>query len=238
MSRLAAILLLVALAGCESTQSKSARLERAAQSAKHETGLSITREASEIAVEGTTLLQTDAGAATVVELVNRSKGSLVALPIGIAVRDAGGKSVYANDAPGLDASLVQVPALAPGEKLGWVNDQVTLAEPGKAVEARVGVGAKPGPAELPVMEISDLKTETDAGGSLAIVGTVANRSQVAQKRLVVFAVARKGGRIVAAGRAIVDELAAGKSTHFSAFPIGDPAGARLSAAAPPTVVTP
>ncbi len=238
MRRVAAMLLVVALAGCESTQSKSARLQRAAKSAKHEKGLSITREASEIAVEGTTILQTDAGAATVVELVNRSKSSLVALPIGVAVRDAGGKSVYANDTPGLDASLVQVPALAAGEKLAWVNDQVALTEPGKAVEARVGTGAKPGPADLPQMEIAGLKTETDAGGSLAIIGTVANRSKVAQKRLVVFVVARKAGRVVAAGRAIVDELAAGKSTHFSAFPIGDPAGAKLSASAPPTVVTP
>ena len=154
------------------------------------------------------------------------------------VRDGAGKSVYANDTPGLDASLVQVPALAAGEKLAWVNDQITLAEPGKDAVARIGTGAKPGPAELPEMEITGLKTETDAAGSLSIIGNVANRSTVAQKRLIVFAVARKAGKVVAAGRAIVEELAPGKSTHFSAFPIGDPRGAELSAAAPPTVVTP
>ena len=32
--------------------------------------------------------------------------------------------------------------------------------------------------------------------------------------------------------------AAGKTARFSAFPIGDPDGAELSAAAPPTVVAP
>ena len=42
--------------------------------------------------------------------------------------------------------------------------------------------------------------------------------------------------VVAAGRAIVEKLAPGKSAHFSTFPIGDPAGAELSASAPPTVV--
>ncbi len=88
------------------------------------------------------------------------------------------------------------------------------------------------------MAVSGLKVTGDASGSLSIVGTVANQSTVAQKRLVVFVVARKAGKVVAAGRAIVDQLAPGKSTQFSVFPIGDPHGAELSAAAPPTVVTP
>ena len=69
------------------------------------------------------------------------------------------------------------------------------------------------------------------------IGNVANRSAVEQRRLVVFAVARKGDRVVAAGRAIVERLAPGKSAHFTAFLIGDPRGAELSAAAPPTVVS-
>ena len=43
---------------------------------------------------------------------------------------------------------------------------------------------------------------------------------------------------MAAGRAIVEKLAPGKSATFTAFLIGDATGAELSAAAPPTVVTP
>ena len=237
MRLVAGALLILALAGCESTQAKSARLERSAQKAKHEKGLVITRDAREVQVEGATLLQQDGSAATVVELHNRSTRSLVALPIGLTVRDGTGKSVYANDTPGLDASLVQIPALAPGQRLAWVNDQITLPAPGKDAVARVGAGGKPGPAQLPQMEVTDLKVTTDAGGSVSVVGNVANRSSIAQKRLIVFVVARKGERVVAAGRAIVENLPAGKSTNFSAFPIGDPHGAKLSAAAPPTVVT-
>jgi hypothetical protein len=233
-----ALLVVVALAGCESTQTKSARLERAAKSAKKEKGLQVKQAASEIAIEKSTLLQDgNGGVATVVEMRNQSAASLVALPIAVNVRDAAGKSVYSNDAPGLDASLVSVPALAAGENLFWVNDQVTVSAPGKDVEAKVGVGGKPGPATLPQMEITGLKATQDAAGSLSVVGDVTNRSQVAQKRLVVFVVGRKAGKIVSAGRAIVDQLAPGKTTHFSAFPIGDPQGAELSASAPPTVVT-
>jgi hypothetical protein len=228
----------LALAGCESTQAKSARLEKSAQAAKVEKGLVVSKDAAEIEVRSSTVLQDANGAAIVVELHNGSAGALLSLPISTTVEDAGHQPIYTNDAPGLDASLVAVPALAAGETLAWVNDQVTLAGEGKAVVARVGAGGKPGPASLPRMEISGLKTAADSGGAgTTIVGTVANRSDVAQKRLVVFAVARKRGRIVSAGRAIVEELAPGRSATFSAFPIGDPTGAELSASAPPTVVT-
>jgi hypothetical protein len=53
----------------------------------------------------------------VVELRNRAAGSLVALPLAVQVLDKAKKSLYANDAPGLDASLVGVAALAGRERL-------------------------------------------------------------------------------------------------------------------------
>lgn len=233
---LAPLLAAVVLSGCESTQDKSARLERAAKAVKSEQGLVVKQDASEIAVERSTVLQDPNGAAIVVELKNDSSGALVGLPIATTVEDGAKKPVYTNDTPGLDASLVSVPAIAAGETLTWVNDQVTLAGEGKTVLARVGVGGKPGPAELPQMEVTGLKTAEDpGGGGLTVVGSVANRSAVAQKRLVVFVVGRKGDAVVSAGRAIVEELAPGQSVNFSAFPIGDPSGAELSASAPPTV---
>jgi hypothetical protein len=227
----------LALAGCESTQSKSAKLERVAQKSKHEKGLVVSEQSTAVEVEGTTVLQDANGAATVVELRNASRGSLLSLPLSVQVLDKASKALYANDAPGLDSSLVSVASLAPGAEVAWVNDQVALAAPGGSVVAKVGAG-KPGPAELPRMEVSGLEPERDASGEAAIAGDVANRSAVEQRRLVVHVVARKGNRIVAAGRAIVERLAPGKSAHFSAFPIGDASGAELSATAPPTVVAP
>jgi hypothetical protein len=235
-----AVLALAALAltGCESTQSKSAKLERVAQKSKHEKGLVVGEQSKDIKVEGTTMLQDANGAAAVVRLRNEARGSLVGLPLSMQVLDKAAKPLYANDAPGLDSSLVSVAALAPGATLEWVNDQVTIASPGDSVVAKIGAGAKPGPATLPKLEVSGLKAAGDASGDQAITGDVANRSQVEQRRLVIYVTARKGDRVVAAGRAIVERLAPGKGAHFSVFPIGDPNGAALSAAAPPTVVTP
>jgi hypothetical protein len=59
---------------------------------------------------------------------------------------------------------------------------------------------------------------------------------VTQLELVVYAVARRGGRIAAAGRAIVPQAPAGASTPFQVFFIGDPKGAQLSLTAPPTTL--
>ena len=69
-----------------------------------------------------------------------------------------------------------------------------------------------------------------------MAGTVRNRSTVTQQDLVVYAVARRGGKIVAAGRAVLPEVAAGASVPFQAFLVGEPSGARLEASAPPTTL--
>jgi len=65
-------------------------------------------------------------------------------------------------------------------------------------------------------------------------GTVRNRSNVTQQHLVVYVIARRGATIVAAGRAILTEVAPGASVAFQAFLAGTPAGAKLEASAPAT----
>jgi hypothetical protein len=235
MRRAAAVLALLALAGCESTQARSARLEKAAKLRQHATGLRITRQSPDVSVVGTTVLKDADGAAAVVELRNRGK-TQVDLPIAVSVRDAAHRSLYANDAAGLDASLVTVASLPAGGRLDWVNDQVLLTGTPRDAVAEVGAAPRPGPAKLPELDVSALELTRDPSGSTAVEGTVTNRSAVAQRKLVVYVVARRAGRIVAAGRAVIDKHAPGRSASFSAFPIGDPKGAELSASAPPTVV--
>jgi hypothetical protein len=54
----------------------------------------------------------------------------------------------------------------------------------------------------------------------------------------IFAVALRGGRIVAAGRALVPNLpaSAGKPTGFRIYLVGSPAGARIELTPAPTVL--
>jgi len=101
------------------------------------------------------------------------------------------------------------------------------------------VGAAKGkvPAQVPKFAISGVSLGSDSDGLYA-KGTIVNRSKIAQRRLTIFCVARKGGKIVAAGRAILDALApaGAKPTRFTVFFIGNPKGAKLSFSAPPTVL--
>lgn len=93
------------------------------------------------------------------------------------------------------------------------------------------------PAQPPTFAISKVTLQSDSGSVFA-KGSIVNRSKVAQKRLTIFGVARKGSAVVAAGRGILDILppAGAKPTQFTVFFIGNPKGAKLSFSAPATVL--
>jgi hypothetical protein len=230
-----AALTLLALTGCESTQEKSARLARAAKSRPAEHGIVITRVNPDVRVLSTHLVHDRYGTAAVVELRSSAPQPQAALPLSIVVTGKDGKKEFSNDLPGLEDALTHVPLIAPREHLFWVNDQVNASTP-KAVEAKVGVSTVAVPANPPSVKISGaLKLEQDPDGAFTF-GHVRNDSAVAQRKLVVYAVAERGGKIVAAGRAGIDRVPAHESRPFKVFWIGDPAGARVSAFVPPTVL--
>jgi hypothetical protein len=224
------------LTGCESTQDKARKIqaENAAVLAS-EHGVSISKPNKDVKVEGTTLLHDQYGDAIVVTLRNESNQTLVNVPILVDVRDAKGKSVYKNDTPGLRKALTNVPVLPPGESVDWVNEQLTLSGPAKSAKVTVGVTQEKAPAKLPQIEIGPAKVKESAQGVLA-TGEITNKSQVDQVQLQLYAVARSGGRVVAAGRGEFKNLKAGSGKHkYNFFFIGDPAGAEVKVTAPPSV---
>jgi hypothetical protein len=225
--------------GVETTPEKSAaKAKLAATNIKSQKGMVLGKRNTAIKVEDSTLVQDANGVAAVVRVKNTG-ATQVTLPVAITVSDAKGKQLYANDAPGLDASLTSLSVLRAGEEADWVNNQILVA--GKAVKVAAQVGAAKGTSAgaLPKIVLSGVKAGRDEDGNYA-KGTIANRSAVAQKRLVVTCVARAGGKVIAAGRAVVDRLPpAGESkkpTTFTVFFIGDPLQAELACAAPPTVL--
>jgi hypothetical protein len=226
-----------ALSACESTQDTSARLAKRAKGLGSQQGLKVTRENPDVRVRTTAVVRDANGIAAVVELQNTGPAQ-ASLPVAIAVDDAKGKPIFRNDTAGLDPSLVSMPLLRKGEHAWWVNNQVTAAGVPAKVAARVGAAKAQAPPDTPVIEISKVHVGSDADGVYA-EGFVANRSKIPQKRLTIFCVARRGGRVVAAGRAIIERLMPAptpKPTKFTVFFIGNPKGARLEFAAPPTVL--
>ncbi len=224
------VALTLALSGCETTQEQSARLEKTAKHfALAHRGLTITHVSTEVQVLSATVVHSTEGAAAAVTVRNSSSHTLSAVPIAVTVKSTGGQTLYQNNTPGLEAGLTSISSLPAHGTVTWVDDLVPTAGQPASVRAVVG--------EAPVASGPEPKIEV-AGTHLAeastgeVAGTVHNGSTVTQQKLVVYVLARRSGTIVAAGRAVLPEVAAGASAPFQAFLVGAPAGARLEASAP------
>lgn len=222
--------LALVLTGCETTAEKSARLERAAkrQALTVQKGLTIARPSKLVKVVSTGVVHGSQGTAIVVTLRNESAQALGEVPIAVALKDAHGASVYSNGTPGLAKTLTSIALLPPHAELTWIDDQAQGG--GSSVSAEVGEG-RPLRGAAPNVTVREAQL-ADASAE----GSVTNASPTDQSELVVYAIARRGGRIVAAGRAVLTSLAAGGSSPFQVFFIGDTAGAKLQVSAPPTTL--
>ncbi len=235
MRAAALVLLALTLSGCQSTQETSARLEKAAKLHERSAGtsargLAITRPSSIVKVIATAVVHSAEGTAAAVTLRNTSSEPLRDVPIEIHVRDARGTSIYANNIPGLGAPLTSVASIPAHGELTWVDDQIQAAGAPASVTALVGAApTASGPA--PPLTVSAEHLVEDPASGPGAAGSLFNGSAVTQRQVVVYAVARRAGRIVGAGRAVLPEVAAHHSAPFQLYFIGEAKGARLELSA-------
>jgi hypothetical protein len=235
--RAALVLAVLAITGCESNQERSAKLEKAAKQREGEAAqrrqlaqraLTITRESDKVKVTATAIVRGSEGAAAVVTLRNVSATALRDIPIQITVRDARGASIYTNAIPGLSPTLLSAALIPAHGAMTWIDDQVQGTGTPVSVSAKVGEGA-PVTGAIPKLSVEGAHlAEAQAEGNLV------NHSGVSQQELVIYGVARRGGKIVAAGRALLPADSSGTSTPFQIFFVGNPRGAQLGITAPAT----
>jgi hypothetical protein len=238
---LLALALMGCLTGCETTAEESAKLERTAkrEQAQHpgleQKGLSIGRESTNVRVVATTVLHSSEGDAAVITLRSSSPHALMEVPIAITVKGARGQTLYQNNTAGLEPALVAVPSIAPYGQVEWIDDQVPASEAAASVSARVGEGTS-GDTTMPSLAVTGVHLAEGSTTGPAASGTVANHSTVTQPKLVIYALGRRGGKIVAAGRSVLPEVAAGGSSFFQVFFVGNPQGTQLEVRAQPTAL--
>jgi hypothetical protein len=221
------------LTACESSQDKAKAIrEQAIASAPKP--LVIPKPNKDVKVGDTALIHDENGDAVVVELTNETSKPLVNVPVLVDVKD-GKRSVYKNDTAGIDFALNHVALIKPHETFYWVNDQLTGQ--GQTVKATVGQPeGKPPAGPLPDFTVSEPRMGNDFSG-VKVSGTVTDQSKLDQSHLILFAVARQGGHIVAAGRGQIKALKhAAKPAPYVIYFIGDPTGADVTIQAPPTVL--
>lgn len=232
--------LALALGGCASTESESARLGR--EGAKliagaGTVGLGAVNRA--VHVGQVALVHGSGRTAAVVQLRNTAAGAQTDVPVLIDVRSAKGASLYRNDVQGLEPSLQRMPLLRAHATAWWVDDQVLASGTPSSVKVRVGDARAGAPARkarkahLAGSSAGVRVGGTSLGSDLAgpyLAGEVVNHTGVVQRNMPIFAVGLRGGRVVAAGRALVPNLPAsptGKPTGFRIYLVGSPAGAHI-----------
>jgi hypothetical protein len=222
--------------GCESTQDKSAKIAAELGPVAQEKGLTIGKRSEDVEVVSTTLLSDENGSAVVVELRNESSRDLAGVPLLIDVLDAKGKSVYRNDIPGIEPALASVPLIPAGGSVFWVHDQVLAAGKPASVKATVGAGGEEFSGKPPAVSVSDPKLESDRFTGVAAGGEVVNESGEDVERLLLYAVARRGSKIVAAGRGAIEPLKSKpKPVPYNVYFIGDPGGSEVTVSQFPTL---
>jgi hypothetical protein len=214
--------------GCESTQDKSAKIAAELGPVKQEKGLKITERSKDVKVVSTTLLSDQNGSAVVVRLRNELGDDLVGVPIAIDVLDAKGKSIYTNGIPGIEPALAAVPFIPAGGETEWVHDQILTAGKPVEVEVKVGAGGESFGGAQPQISVSEPELEGDPYSGLLAGGDVDYTSGEDLQRLLLYAVARKGNEIVAAGRGAIEPLKPKpRPFPYNIYFIGDPSGAEV-----------
>ena len=191
----------VLLSGCVTTQDRNARAKLSAErQVAARVPLRLGARNPEVDVTTAALVRARGRTAVVVDMRSRARSPLTDLPIAVGVRTRAGKELALNGGRDLDWFATHVAALAPGATTTWVFTARRRVPAGARAYAQVGVPttvAASRAASLPDLQAGDV-----GGGRVR----VRNVSDVPQVDLPVYAVARAGGRYVAAGRASIPKL--------------------------------
>jgi hypothetical protein len=230
--------LAMTLAACESTQQESEKIGReGSRPAGSQGSLKLGAVNRSVRVSDVTLLTSAGRTAVAAKLTGAATRSQLEVPVLVEVTGAHGKVSYSNETGGLEASLQRIALLRPGRSEWWVDDQVLTSQVATGVRVRVGTGSVPrAGSTLPELSTTAPQVAEQAGVSV-LSSSLVNHSANAQGKVPVFAVAVRGGRVVAAGRAVVGVLPGrpGAAVPFQIFLVGSPAGATIELTAVPTV---
>lgn len=216
----------VSLSACESTQRESEKIGReAARTSTGAASLKLGAPNRGVRVSQVTLLSAGGRKAVALRLTSTSARAQADVPVEVSVSGKGGKVLYSNATGEQESSLQHVALLRPAQSVWWVDDQVLTSQPTTGVKVSIGTGQMPPAGALAQLGTSGVQ-RSEQGGIAEVSGNLVNHSHSAQSKVAVFVVSLSGGRVRAAGRAVVAALAGqpGASAPFQAFLVGKPAG--------------
>jgi hypothetical protein len=228
-----ALLATIALAGCETTQQKSAQIaKRDANQTADARQTKIGAASKTVKVDQAQLVHTSSGTAAAIQLTNLSGQAQAHIPIIVTAYDAAGKAIYSNNTVGADLPSGELTLLGAHATVWWVDSNV-LAGAGTPVRVSAQIGAGKTPATATGLSVSRLSSGSNFVGAF-ISGRAVNGSNATQSQVTIYAVALNGTRVVAAGEDILPSIGAGSSAPFQVTVTGSTKGARVTAIAVPS----
>jgi hypothetical protein len=230
----AGMALSVTLAACESTESESAKIDREAALAREREPGALRLGAANRSVRASdvTLLRGAGRGALAVKLTSTAARAQAQVPVLVEVQGMGGQLLYSNQPGGTDPKLQHVSLLPAHASVWWVDDQVLLNQPSKAVKVRVGTGSPAHGSDSVSARDPRLGGEP---GEAAVSGELVSEGSQTPRVVAVYAVALRGGKVLAAGRALAAKLAPrkGASVGFRIPLVGNASKAKIELSAVP-----
>jgi hypothetical protein len=236
-SRIAATGLALALAGltgCDTTQDKSARARLQAQrtlAGREAVRIATANPAVEIG--STELVRSGRRVAVAVRVRNRSGRPLNDLPIAVWLRAPHRRAVQLNRGAGLPYFRTHLPGIPAGGEITWVLPTSRAAAASST--AFVRVGTRLARRIETAASIPSLSAVTTGLRGATVTAKVTNTSDVPQYGLQLYAVAQRGGRLRAAGTALVEHIGPGHTKTVHVPLVGRAGAGPITVEAPPTI---
>jgi hypothetical protein len=224
--------------GCAvtTTQEKDARLaikaERTLFNPKH---IELGKAPEGVEVIGTSILRSKGGTAIAVDLRNGSSHPVNDLPLAVGVRGDHAKE-FLNLERGTSYFESHVASLAAGAETTWVFSSKKDVPEGEPF-AEIGEQTDPPPTvadSLPSLHVTQTVENSSKDGSRVEIEVV-NDSDIPQYEMQIYAWAKDGDHLRAAGTAKLAELDGGGSATVRLSLDGDPGETPVEFSAPPTI---
>ena len=207
------------LTGCVSTQRKNARAELVANRTLAErTPLRLHRRSREVRVAHVALVRAAHGGAFVVTLRNRGAQPATDVPVAVGLRAANGRRTQLDGGGELGWFRTHVPAIGAGASTTWVftaRRPLPAGTPYAIAGATGGAVVSHASGALPAIAARAVSRARNG-----VVVAIVNRSEIPQYDVQVYAVARDGGRVLAAGAASIAHLGTHEGTRVRVALVG------------------
>lgn len=209
MAACTALALGVGLGGCVSTQRENARAELVAnRTLAGRAPLRLHRPSRTVRVVRVALVRGARESAFVVWLRNRGAQPATDVPLAVGVRGADGRRIAVNERGALDWFRTHVPSIGAGATTTWVlvaHRPLPAGAPYAVAGAAGGAVVSHASGALPALAARVVPAHRAAARDGVLVLLV-NRSAIPQYDVQVYAVARDGERVLAAGAASLRHL--------------------------------